>query len=141
MSLPDYRQLLRQDLPGSPDWVDGLISPINLFFEQTYSLLNGDVDFTNIRGSIASATFTTPSNYSDGVNNNFTPFTFPITFQGASIVLIGNCVINSNNYSTGFKPVGLPVGGWRETAPGKITVNYMNGLAASTSYKVSFLVF
>lgn len=141
MSLPDYRQITRQDLPGSEDWVDNLISPINLFFEQVYSILDGDVDFTNILGSVAEATFTTPANYASGTNNNFTAFTFPITFQGASAVIIGNLVVNSNNYSTGFMPVAFPLGGWREATPGKITVNYLTGLAPSTSYIATFVVF
>lgn len=140
-TLPDFRQILRQDLPGSPDWVNGIISPVNLFAEQTYTLLNGGLDFTNFRGSIAAANFTTPNNYADGTNTNFTPFTFPITFNGASIVFIGNCIVNSGNYSVSAKPLTLPVGGWRETSSGKITVYYLTGLAPSTSYKVTFLVF
>lgn len=139
--IPDIRRIQRQDMPGSPNWVDPLISPLNLFMEQTVAALSGNLNVQNIAMSLSNVTFSTPSNYSDGANNNFNAFTFAIPFNGASAVIVGSIDINSNNYSFSNKPVVLPVGGWRETSPGKITINYLTGLTASTSYKAIFLVF
>lgn len=140
-NTPDFRRINRQDLPGSPSWVDNLLSPINLFFEQTYALLDGELNFYNITGSQASATFTTPANYNDGENTNFNAFSFPITFTGASSVLVGTIDITSNGQKLGVKPVTIPVGGWAEQNAGKITIGYITGLQPNTSYNVTFLCF
>jgi hypothetical protein len=139
--IPDYSRILRQDLPGAPNWVDNLLSKINTYFEQTYIIWNGGITFQNLRAAMVTSQFSTPANYSSGVNKNFTPFTFPISFQGASSVVISSCNVNTNNYNVGNTPLTIPAGGWREAAPGKVTVSYMTGLAASTSYIAVFQVF
>lgn len=140
-SPPDFRRINRQDLPGSPAWVDNLLSPVNLFFEQTYALLNGSVDFQNITGQQITTTFSTPSNYLDGENLNFNTISFAVDFSGVTSVIISSIDINSNNTTISNKPVTLPVGGWRETSAGKIIINYITGLQANTAYSVTFLCF
>ena len=141
-TLPDFRRIQKQDLPGSPDWVNNLLSPINLFFEQVTALLNGNVDFTNLRGNQITTTFSTPSNYSDGQNVNFSAFTFPIKFSGATNVIVGSVdVKGAGTNKVTSKAVTIPVGGWQESSAGQITISYITGLQPNTSYTVSFLVF
>lgn len=138
--IPVPIRVLRQDLPGAPDWTDPMLSKLNTGFQQSYQLFNGGLTFQNFVGSLVRVSFTTPSTYG-GSNTNFTQFTFPITFQGASSVLIGSCDVDSGNLVISNQPLTIPVGGWREVSPGKITIFYMTGLTASTSYIAYFQCF
>jgi hypothetical protein len=139
--IPNAQRVIRQDMPGSQDWIDPFLSKYNSKVDDDNSLYNGGITFDNLRGSLVKTTFSTPSNYSSGVNVNFTPFTFPISFKGASIVVIGSVDVNSSNYLVSNQPLTIPVGGWRESGAGKITIYYMTGLQPSTSYIAFFQVF
>jgi hypothetical protein len=58
--LPTQKRLLREELKEAPNWIDKLLSPINQFMENVYSLFNKNIDFTNnIRCDIVEVQFKT----------------------------------------------------------------------------------
>ena len=53
MSLPRSVEIRKEDVPGAPDWIDGLLSQINGFFRDTYTILNKGITFgDNIKAQI-----------------------------------------------------------------------------------------
>jgi hypothetical protein len=40
---PGIRAILRKALPGAPDWVDGLLSPLNTFIQRVTDALSGNL--------------------------------------------------------------------------------------------------
>lgn len=43
--LPTIIRISKEDVPGSPAWIDGLLYPENLFKQQVYSALNHSLTF------------------------------------------------------------------------------------------------
>jgi len=141
--IPEFRRILKEDLTAAPDWIDGMITPINLFFEQVYNAMNKKLSINdNVNGMVYSGQFSTPSTYSDGANINFNKFSFNYTgsFNPRSI-LIGNINLNSSYATTQIKPVFVD---WTLSTTALsstpiITINYITGLIASSSYNITLL--
>ncbi len=58
MKLPSIKKILREDLKDAPDWVNGLIDPLNNFMETVYQALNKNLTLNENINS-----FTTELNY------------------------------------------------------------------------------
>jgi hypothetical protein len=145
MALPEFRRILKEDLNGAPDWVDGIITPVNLFFEQLYDLLNANLTVgANVNGMVYSGQFATPSSYSDGANTNFSTFSF--NYTGAispQSVLVGSIALVSSQYVTMVKPVHIDwsISTNSNSSQPVITVNYITGLSAGNKYNIILLCF
>ena len=141
--IPEFRRIMKEDLQGAPAWISGLLTPLNLFMEQVYSTFNGNIVLNqNVNSTVYTSQFTTPSNYSDGANANFSPFSF--NFSGLylpSCVLVGSISKVSSVPTPIIKPVHID---WTlstslNNSANVITVNYLTGLTASTKYNVTLL--
>jgi hypothetical protein len=133
--LPPYIRINKEDLGKNvPDWVDGLLSPLNLNFQANYSLFNKGInEVINIDSMIEPITFRTLPTYAEGDPSTFQPLTFQSTLTGVpECYYVGN-IININNSSYVFsKPV------WASCSfnNGVISVDFVTGLAPSTSYSL-----
>ena len=138
MSSLAYRRIAMEDLKGSPPWISTVINPLNLFFEQSTSLVNGNLSIgDNVSGQITQATFITPTNYSTG---GFPQVSFSFTGKAAPKV----CSIGKIQQ---IKPIGTILTAqsvqWsfsNSTNPPHINIEYIAGLIPATTYTVTFLV-
>ena len=137
--LPPYIRINREDLGKNiPDWVDGLLSPLNLNFQANYSLFNkGISEVTNLASMIVSVPITTLPTYVDGVASTFQPVTFQTTLTGVpQCYYVGN-IVNINNSSQVFAKAV-----WANCSfnNGVISVNFVTGLAPSQAYVLTLKV-
>lgn len=132
---PDFRRVLRDDIPDAPNWVDPIISAYNIFMEQSYSLFNGNLSITdNITGKIVTTTFTTPSDYLTG---GFSTIKFTWTFpKSVETITVGKI----EKYSGGVILNPVSVTGWSQPSANSVSVSYIAGLTANTKYTVKLLV-
>ena len=133
MKLPSTRRILREDLKGAEDWVNGLIDPINSFMESVYLALNKNITFQeNILSNIKEVTFRTTSAY---------PTMETLSFQSnLKSKAIGVIVISAYEKET-YTPADGPVyPAWVEQN-GSIVISKISGLLASKVYEIRFLVF
>lgn len=133
--LPQYRRILKEDLKGSPDWVDRLLTPINSVFESVFTALAGGLTFVeNVRSTIRDVTFKTPSTYIS--DNEFNQINFA---SGLKVKATGLQILQIEE-STGDKLVDAVMAtGWLDNS-GQIQVTFMTGLQDSKQYNVRFLV-
>lgn len=130
MKLPIQKKILREDLKDAPDWVDGLIGPLNNFMETIYQMSNKNIDETNLQSMIKEVTITTPSTY---------PTMDPIKFQNTLKVRASGCVILQVIEKTTYLPVATQNPAWIENN-GQIVISSVPGLAASKTYIIRFRV-
>lgn len=132
---PDFRRVLRDDIPDAPNWVDPIIGAYNIFMEQSYSLFNKNLSIgDNVTGKIVSITFTTPSDYLTGGFNNLR-FSWEFS-KVVDTITIGKI----EKYSGGTILSPVTVTSWSQPNSSTVTVSYIAGLAASTKYTVKLLV-
>ena len=141
--LPEFRRILREDLPNAPDWVNSVLTPLNLFFEQVYNVVNRKLTIgDNVNGMVYTGTIRVPSNYVDGVSTNFSPVSFQYTgTYTPTSVLMGKITLVSSTYTPIIKPVYVD---WSTSTSSSsnatlITVNYITGLEASKQYNITLL--
>lgn len=132
---PDFRRVIRDDIPNAPGWVDKVIGAYNLFLEQTYSLFNGNLTIgDNVTGKNAYVTFSTPSDYATGGFNT-------ISFAWSNKKSIQNIIVGSIVESTGAQIIdAVTVTGWTQTTTSNVNVTYITGLQPSKKYTVNLLV-
>lgn len=147
-SLPPIRRILAEDFPQtvqvnnnecSTSWFQRPQYILNNFMYYIYNLLNGGLTFgNNIAAQIEVLSVTTGSTYNTGV---FTPIKFTKTLtakaQGLIIVQITN--ETNANYTVITTAVGAL--DWQDLGNGSIQINFISGLANSSTYNVTFLVF
>ncbi len=141
--LPEFRRILREDLPSAPDWVNSLITPINLFFEQVYNAMNRKLTIgDNVNGMVYQGTVSVPSNYNNGVNSNFTKLNFQYTGNTPpKSIVVGQISLVSSTYVPMIHPVSID---WSSSTSASssstlITVNYITGLTAGSQYTITLL--
>lgn len=137
--LPSIRRILREDLKDAPNWIDGLIYPINIFFESIYRTLNKNVTFNdNIACFIKEITVRTTAGYSSGVAGGLDVIQFPSELVGkAQGLLVISCIdITTSAYNTMLNPVYCD---WLDINR-TININYVAGLKASSKYNIRLLI-
>lgn len=137
MTPPDFRRFSLEDIdPTKSGWIERLITPLNIFLEQTYSLFNSNLTVgDNINGRLIQTTFSTPSDYSTG---GFTTFLIPWNKTvNANIVTLGYIKPSANLLSVITEPTSVQ---WNQINTANIRIDYITGLADSTKYTVRFLI-
>lgn len=142
-----YTTINMQDLgpldPNLQQCMNNLLPPLNLNFEYASSLFDHGISFyQNMLCQVSSVTFTTTSAYVDGMPGNFTqnPVRFNQLFNGIpSNYITTNITTTSTkaNPSIDYKSVQAKC----SQNSGQITINYVTGLEAATTYTINLLVF
>ena len=135
--LPPIKRLDPDDYKEvEGNWLRRMISVMNQYFEATYRTLNKGVTLEdNIVSKVYEYTFTTKSDYTSG---NFETIKFNNGIgKRARIVLLGQIVTVAGSYIPITSAVTID---WLDLN-GTININHITGLANTTKYKATFLVF
>lgn len=138
--LPTIKALTREDLKDAPDWIIGLIDPLNSFMRSTYAALDRDITFTeNIASALKEISFTTRSDYltATPLDSGFDiqQIYNPLRVKPTAVHL-GKIVD-----LTGYKVITNPVFIYWEFLDGYIKIKYVTGLAPSNKYQLNLLIF
>lgn len=136
-SLPDFKRVLREDLPDAEgEWVDRLLSPVNSFNEQVYSALNNGLTLgDNIVGQIEVRSFKTSPNYIK--NKSFTPIDIDWKYKTPPRAVMIGAIRATDVDVIITNPISLD---WRLIGPGKISIRFIVGLKNGTKYDASFVI-
>lgn len=135
--LPSINKISKEALKDAPSWVDGLIGPINSFFETVYYAFNKNITFEdNFVSQMIELQFRTGGTYiSDNVFPDLT-FNRSIPTKTKGIIIL-SITRDSDNYTP------ITSGGntiqW-EDRNGLIDIHYISGLEDSKSYKLRLLL-
>lgn len=131
--LPSQKKILREDVKGAPDWIDGIIDPVNSFMETVYQTFNRNVTFNdNIASQVKELNVNTTSVY---------PAMEPIEFQSTlRTKAFGLLMLQAVERLTYTPAVNAVTVNWVENN-GTIHISNITGLAASKSYTVRLLLF
>jgi len=130
MKLPIQKKILREDLKDAPDYIEGLLGPINQFMETIYQMANKNIDEVNLQSMIKEVTVVVPSTY---------PVMDPIKFQSTLKVKGTGCTILQCINKTTYLPVATGNPAWIDNN-GTITISEITGLTASQTYIIRFRV-
>lgn len=138
MTLPVFRRFIPSDIPNAPNWMQIILTPLNIFCEQVVATLNKNLVIgENVQGQKYSTSFTTPAGYATG---DFQRLSFNYTGGGQpTCITLGS--ITRDDGTLILSPV--TVTSWSmniNTIPSQVQINYIAGLAASTKYNITFLV-
>ena len=126
MKLPPISKIAREDLSEAPSWINGIITPVNIFMESVYQALNRSItDKENIACHIKELTYVTPSTYPTMPNVEFTS---DLKIKATGVQLLQ--IYEKSNYTPPSLAVYVP---WVEN-DGKIVIYPITGLAASKVY-------
>lgn len=133
MKLPQIKKILREDIKEAPNWVNGIIGPVNTFMESVYQSLNKNITFDqNIASFIKEITYRTPSTYPTGVE--IVQFQNNLRTKPIGIIVLQ--VYDKTNYTAPPGPVYIP---WIEDN-GTININTITGLEADKIYTIRMLI-
>ena len=132
MKLPSQKRILREDLKGAPDWVNGIIGPVNSFMETVYQAMNKNITFKdNIASFIREFRVTTDATYPTIPAVT----TFNNELKTKSIGLSTIYAVDSS-----YNPAPGPVYcAWVEDN-GIITISNITGLEPSKTYTIRVMV-
>ena len=130
MKLPIQKKILREDLKDAPDWISGVIDPVNQFMETIYQMANKNIDEVNLQSQVKEVTVVVPSTY---------PVMDPIKFQSTLKVRATGCTILQVIDKATYLPVATGNPAWLDNN-GVITISEITGLTASKTYIVRFRV-
>jgi len=130
MKLPIQRKILREDLKDAPDWISGLIDPINQFMETIYQMANKNIDEVNLTSQIKEVSIIVPSTY---------PTMDAIKFQSTLKIKATGCMILQVIDRDSFKPVATGNPAWIDNN-GVIEISTVTGLTASKTYLIRFRI-
>lgn len=134
MKLPNQKKILREDLKDAPNWVSGIIGPVNSFMETTYQAMNKNLTLQeNIASFVKEITYITPSTYPTMDN-----ITFQNQLRSKPIgVMVMQCY-DKDTYTPAAGPIYVP---WIQDVSGNIVVYPITGLVASKTYIIRLVVF
>jgi hypothetical protein len=137
-NLSPVQRINKEDMPGSPAWIDPLISSINLFIQSTNAALDGSLTIPgNIAAQISVVQFTTNKNYNGTDQTTWTPVTFKSSLSvQPRLLLLGQISVVSSQ--TQYIANNVCISDWTATG-GIITINFISGLKASTTYQLTTL--
>lgn len=127
MKLPTQKKILREDLKDAPNWISGVIDPINNFMETVYQTLNKNVTEENTASQIKELTYKTPSTYPTMDNVEFIS---GLKTKARGVAAMQ--VYDKDTYTPAAGPVYVP---WIEDN-GTIIIYPITGLQASKTYIV-----
>ena len=125
-----------ENFPEESSWISNLLSPLNSVFSQVLLALQGNLTIgDNLIGVVATYTFTTSSTYSTG---SFTPIRVYWTPGNQNLpqtVIVGRVAVPS----TQAAPLtAVAAHNWvYDYTSQSITINYVAGLANSSTYTVT----
>lgn len=138
MAIPVFRRFTQSDIPNAPNWMMKILTPLNLFCEQSVSAFTQGLTIgENVQGQKYSTSFTTPADYAAGGFPNIS-----LSYTGG-----GNptcCMIGALTRIDGtliLAPYSL--NSWLlniNTSPYQVQIKYIAGLSASTQYNLNFVV-
>lgn len=134
MRPPIYKRLSREDFQDAPNWIDRLLLPLNQFMESTTNIFSKNISLgDNIQARSFTLNLTTSATYTTGT---FEPVKF--SWGGSSLPTFVQVTSITKDDGTPFLgSVGTPA--WRYVDG--VVISYVPGLADSTKYSVTFLVF
>lgn len=136
--LPVFRRFIPSDIPNAPNWMQVILTPLNIFCEQVVATLNKNLTIgQNVQGQKYTTSFTTSAAYATG---DFQQLTLNYTGGGQpNCIILGS--IEKNDGSLILTPV--TVTDWSmniNTIPMQVQINYIAGLAINTKYNITVLV-
>lgn len=109
----------------------------NQFGQNVYNLLSGGLTIeNNVRGMVYTNSFSTPANYSDGVNSNFSSFSFKVAFQPSGVMKMNLVPLNSGTQTPNIKPVDVS---WVYNGT-QVAITYVTGLQPNGKYTITLLI-
>jgi hypothetical protein len=136
MKLPSIRRIRREDLKDAPDWISLLLYPLNIFMDTLYGGLDRGLTFQeNIRSTIKTLELSTPADYATG------DFDRTIFDPGLRVQPIGCLLIKIVQVGDNDPLILEPTVPQWALHPEGIQIRYISGLAPSTRYTATFLVF
>lgn len=135
MKLPTARKILREDLKGAPDWISGIIDPINSFMEKIYQAMNKNITLQeNIASFIKEITYTTEATYP----NSQGKVTFKNELKTRPIGVLLMQIYDKNNYIPPVGPVYVP---WVQNKDGDLEIHTITGLRPGVTYIIRLVIF
>lgn len=139
MRITNFFNVTRENLPGSEDWVEGLLSPLNSTLFSTYTALNQNLSIgDNLIGQTSRIQVVTASTYTSGV---FTALLVPWQFpeKARPNHLIVSNVTQGSNQPPILNTVQVP--SWTYNFDSRsISIPYVTGLANSSTYTLTLLI-
>ncbi len=132
MKLPQTKKILREDLKDAPDWIRGVIEPINSFMENVYQALNKSITYQeNLRCFIKEITYKTTSLYpvADDIE-----FMNDLKVKATGIIVLQ--AVEKGTYVPAAGPVYVP---WVEDN-GTLVIKSITGLEADKTYIIRLLI-
>lgn len=130
MKLPIQKKILREDLKDAPDWIIGVIGPVNNFMETIYQAMNKNIDEINLQSMIKEVTVVVPAGY---------PVMDVIKFQSTLKIRASGCIILQCLEKSNYSPVATGNPAWIDNN-GVIEISGITGLTASKTYIIRFRV-
>ncbi len=127
MKLPSQKRILREDLKEAPEWIDGIIDPVNSFMQTVYQALNKNVNEDNTASQVKELTYKTTAAYPVAVIVEFQS-TLKTKATGLAIMQI----FEKGTYTPAAGPCYIP---WVDDN-GTIKISSITGLEASKTYTV-----
>lgn len=134
MKLPTAKKILREDLKDAPDWVSGIITPVNSFMETVYQAMNKNMTLQeNISSFVKEITYKTPSTYP-----TMEVISFQNELKSKPIGVMLMQIYDKSTYSPVLNSVYIP---WIVNDKGGIEIHPITGLAADKTYMVRLVIF
>jgi hypothetical protein len=137
MKISQNFSITEESFPAQSGWIGNLLSPLSSVVNQLLLALQGNLSVgDNITGVVDTKTITTDPSYSTG---KFTPIRIYWTPGGLNqptCVVIGRVTTPSNQAKT---YTAISAHDWAyDYASQAIVVNYVGGLANSSTYTITF---
>lgn len=134
MKLPPQKKILREDLKEAPQWINGVIEPINSFMESVYQAMNHNMTLQeNVASQVKEISYTTPASYPSGVAN----VEFQSTLRTKPIGVQILQAYDKATYVPAPGPVYVP---WVEDG-GTVIIYPIKGLEASKTYLIRLVIY
>lgn len=134
MRLPSQKKILREDVKDAPNWVSGIIDPVNSFMENVYQSLNKNITLQdNIASAVKEISYKTTSSYPSPQEL----VTFQNTLRTSPIGIMVMQAYDKATYTPAPGPVYVP---WVNDN-GTLTISTITGLEADKTYLVRLVIF
>jgi len=133
MKLPVTKKILKEDLKGSPDWINPVVDAFNSFAETIYQALNKNITFSeNVRCFIKELSYKTSAAYptADDVE-----FMNELKVKATGIEVLQ--ALEKSTYTPAPGPVYVP---WVEDNGTIKIMGPITGLEASKTYIIRLMV-
>ena len=127
--LPEIKRLHRQDFPDQTSWIDGLLAPLNRFFDSVYTALNRGLTFRdNMVAQVKELEFRETSG------------TYPIRFAWNLKSQPTDLIVTRVVTVSGSGPSGAVWANWSYNGSA-VEIEDITGLTADDEYKIRVIAF